>query len=42
MNFNISTTANAVESSSKFLSPGIHKCTFQGIAKEVKSKDVNT
>lgn len=42
MNFNISTTANAVESSSKFLSAGIHKCTFQGISKEVKQKDTNT
>lgn len=35
MNFNISTTANAVESGSKFLSAGIHKCTFQGLTKDV-------
>lgn len=35
MNFNIASTANAVESGSKFLSAGIHKCTFQGLAKDV-------
>jgi hypothetical protein len=35
MNFNISTTANAVEGGSKFLPAGIHKCTFQGLSKDV-------
>lgn len=35
MKFSISSVANVTESSSKFLDSGIHKCTFQGVTKEL-------
>lgn len=35
MKFSISSVANVAESSSKFLDSGIHKCTFQGVTKEL-------
>lgn len=33
--FDIKAIANATESSSKFLPSGIHKCTFQGVTKDL-------
>lgn len=33
--FDIKAIANATESSSKFISAGIHKCTFQGVSKDL-------
>lgn len=33
--FDIKAIANATESSSKFLPAGIHKCTFQGVTKDL-------